>query len=306
MAALAASVAGVATFNGRTGSVTLLASDLSAAGGALLASPAFTGTPTAPTAALNTSTTQLATTAFVLGQASTTVPLMDGTAAAGAGTTWARSNHVHPVDTSRYSATNPSGFQTAAQVSASLANYLPLSGGTLSGNLNIANNANFGLGSSGGNNSLTFGAGWAWTWASANGTMVWQNPNGGVGWQMNPGSPFLAYNPIGPVGGNGPYADISDGRAKQEITPTDVGLNEILAIEPISFRRRQTGRGETDPRSLELGFSAQQLQSVIVEAVVAVDNTDDPLLAINTTALVAALVNAVKTLAARVEVLEAA
>ena len=35
---------------------------------ALLASPALTGTPTAPTAAANTSTTQLATTAFVMGQ----------------------------------------------------------------------------------------------------------------------------------------------------------------------------------------------------------------------------------------------
>ena len=62
---VAASVAGVATFNGRTGAVTLLAADLSAAGGALLASPAFTGTPSAPTAAPGTSTTQLATTAFV-------------------------------------------------------------------------------------------------------------------------------------------------------------------------------------------------------------------------------------------------
>lgn len=38
-------------------------------GGASLASPAFTGTPTAPTAAEDTNTTQLATTAFVLAQA---------------------------------------------------------------------------------------------------------------------------------------------------------------------------------------------------------------------------------------------
>src|SRR5208282_5069925 len=47
------------------------------------ASPALTGTPTAPTAAANTNTTQVATTAFVLGQASSTAPSMDGTAAAG-------------------------------------------------------------------------------------------------------------------------------------------------------------------------------------------------------------------------------
>jgi hypothetical protein len=62
---IASSTAGVASFNGRTGAVTLQANDLTAAGGALLNSPALTGSPSAPTAALGTSTTQLATTAFV-------------------------------------------------------------------------------------------------------------------------------------------------------------------------------------------------------------------------------------------------
>ena len=52
--------------------------------------------------------------------ASTAFPVMDGTAAVGVGTTWARADHVHPVDTSRYAASNPSGYQTAAQVTAAL------------------------------------------------------------------------------------------------------------------------------------------------------------------------------------------
>jgi microcystin-dependent protein len=43
-------------------------------GYASLASPTFTGTPAAPTAAAGTNTTQLATTAFVMGQAASTVP----------------------------------------------------------------------------------------------------------------------------------------------------------------------------------------------------------------------------------------
>lgn len=64
----------VVTFNGRSGTVRLGASDVDAALGftpanqataAPLASPAFTGMPTAPTAAPGTNTTQLATTAFV-------------------------------------------------------------------------------------------------------------------------------------------------------------------------------------------------------------------------------------------------
>lgn len=56
---------GVASFNSRTGAVTLQNNDISAAGGALIASPSFTGTPQAPTATAGTSNTQIATTAFV-------------------------------------------------------------------------------------------------------------------------------------------------------------------------------------------------------------------------------------------------
>lgn len=57
---------GVMTFNGRGGAVVLTGADLTAAGGALSASPALTGVPTAPTASSGTSTDQLATTAFVM------------------------------------------------------------------------------------------------------------------------------------------------------------------------------------------------------------------------------------------------
>jgi hypothetical protein len=79
---ISASTAGVVTFNGRSGAVTLLANDITSAGGALLASPALTGTPSAPTAAPSTSTTQLATTAFVtaaIAAAGPFLPLAGGT-----------------------------------------------------------------------------------------------------------------------------------------------------------------------------------------------------------------------------------
>jgi hypothetical protein len=65
MAAVASGVAGVSSFNTRTGAVILTSADLSAAGGALLSSPAFTGSPTAPTAVAGTSSGILATTQFV-------------------------------------------------------------------------------------------------------------------------------------------------------------------------------------------------------------------------------------------------
>lgn len=74
---------------------------------AALVSPALTGTPTAPTAAADTNTTQIATTAFVLGQAGAAAPAMDGTAAVGTLTRFARADHVHPTDTSRAPLTSP-------------------------------------------------------------------------------------------------------------------------------------------------------------------------------------------------------
>ena len=64
-----------------------------------LLSPTFTGVPLSPTAAVNTNTTQIATTAFVLGQAATISPLVNGTAAVGTSTLYARQDHVHPTDT---------------------------------------------------------------------------------------------------------------------------------------------------------------------------------------------------------------
>ena len=66
--AVASSVAGVATFNTRTGNVTLDAADITLAGGALLASPALTGTPTAPTAPAGSTSAQIATCAWVMNE----------------------------------------------------------------------------------------------------------------------------------------------------------------------------------------------------------------------------------------------
>lgn len=72
-----------------------------------LASPTLTGTPTAPTAATDNNTTQIATTAFVRAQAATTTSPMNGTAAVGTSLRFARADHVHPVDTSRAPLASP-------------------------------------------------------------------------------------------------------------------------------------------------------------------------------------------------------
>lgn len=73
----------------------------------LSVSPTLTGTPAAPTALANTSTTQIATTEFVTGQAADTAPVMDGTVAIGASLRYARQDHVHPTDTTRAPVASP-------------------------------------------------------------------------------------------------------------------------------------------------------------------------------------------------------
>jgi hypothetical protein len=55
--------------------------------------------------------------------ASSTTPAMDGAAAIGVGTTYARADHIHPTDTSRYATSNPSAYQTAADLYGALAAY---------------------------------------------------------------------------------------------------------------------------------------------------------------------------------------
>lgn len=63
-------------------------------------SPTLTGTPIVPTVAIDTNTTQIANTAFVLAQAASATPLNDGVAAVGTSTRYARADHVHPTDSS--------------------------------------------------------------------------------------------------------------------------------------------------------------------------------------------------------------
>jgi hypothetical protein len=98
-----------------------------------LASPKFTGTPSGTTAAVNTNTVQLATTAFVLAQASRTNPLMDGSATSGSSFYYSRQDHVHPRDTTKASL---SGATFTGEISGQLG--IIISGATI--NLNHSSN----------------------------------------------------------------------------------------------------------------------------------------------------------------------
>ena len=80
-----------------------------------LANPTFTGLVQAPTPPLDNNSTQVSTTAWFFGQAFDGVPVMDGIAASGDSTRWARGNHRHPTDTTRAPLDSPvlTGFPQA-------------------------------------------------------------------------------------------------------------------------------------------------------------------------------------------------
>ena len=61
----------------------------------------------AATAAVDTNTQQIATTAFVVGQASAALPIIDGTATIGTSLRYSRADHIHPTDTSRAPLASP-------------------------------------------------------------------------------------------------------------------------------------------------------------------------------------------------------
>jgi hypothetical protein len=131
-------------------------------------------------------------------------------------------------------------------------------------------------------------------------------------------SDWLAWNGTGPVGGYGGYQNYSDARGKEDIRETEVGLPEIMRMKPARFTRKWkpeliTGRTRPDgqpladfiPRS-EIGFIAQELQEALPEAVVEVADFVDgeARLMMTLDPIVAALVNAVKTLNGRLVKLE--
>jgi hypothetical protein len=163
-----------------------------------------------------------------------------------------------------------------------------------------------------------FQGGWYWDWNWGNGNLGWPSSNLFFFFRITDG---WSYNARGPVGGVGGYQDVSDIRTKTSISDAQVGLNEVLRLRAKRFRRlpprpQQLPNGEWAKHSdrFHLGFTAQDVREVIPEAVSEAGieladgtgglDTDAPTLAITLTPIVAALVNGMKELAARVATLE--
>ena len=158
----------VSSWNGQTGAVVMVKADVTEALG-------FT-----PYDAANPQNFQTLTQVLnaLAASASNLTPQMDGIPVPGTSNQFARGDHVHPTDTSLYPASNPSNFQTAGQVTASLAAYMPLAGGTFSGGVAFstgaifATPANLQIGGGSPGNILTAGA--------IAGQVVWAPSGGGI------------------------------------------------------------------------------------------------------------------------------
>ena len=104
---------------------------------------------------------------------------------------------------------------------------------------------------------------------------------------------------------NGP----SDRRLKENIAPLEGSLDKVLALQGVSFNFIAT------PNKPEIGLIAQDVEPVVPEVVQVYEHVTDPtvtpmavepMMALDYPKLTALLIEAVKTLAARVEALEAA
>ena len=251
---------------------------------------------------------------------SSTPPVMDGTAAVGSGTTYARADHAHPSDTTKYNASNPSGYQTAAQVTASLGNYLPLSGGTVTGFLGVSG----GLTMTGTTPNLI----WHYLDNSLLGQIGYQGASQ-QGWNNTPAATWLYLNSDGSFSyfgggdiavktGGGSWTAASDARIKTVEGAWTPGLDEVLQLEPVVYRYKGNDAepGKTSPHAhvagtqkAFVGLIAQAAETVLPDMVTQgkgwIDGAEvDDFRNLDPSTLVYALINAVKELKAEIDAIK--
>lgn len=269
-----------------------------------LASPVLTGTPSAPTAALSTSTTQLATTAFVQNQFASPGPIGGTTPSTGSFTTVTAS---------------AGGSATPSFASGTVGFYAFSNTFTM-----VANNTNAGLVTSAGvidlpstgaiqlTNGTLFG-GTLDTGVSRGAAGVVSVDTGTVGNGLGTIN-STGYQAAGTAGITGSAlctatfsykaglvtvcTAVSDPRLKMNFHPFLRGLKDIEKIHPIAYNWNKKGQELNNKKAdfTEYGFSAKDVQNAIPEAVgfETHDGVDYLSLPQGDRPIVAALVNAVK------------
>ena len=163
------------------------------------------------------------------------------------------------------------------------------------------------------NSAVQFASGWTITGGA--GAFFFNSP-GGQAAELDDGGAF-GITGQGFKPGGGSWADSSDARIKAIERPYTLGLDEILKLDPIVYRFKGNDAQPGKKSKLEqvlgqtfVGLVAQDVEAIFPGMVTRRDGWVDgqavsDLRSLDTSEIVFALVNAVKTLAARVEELEA-
>ena len=244
------------------------------------------------------------------GTPSDATPLINGTAAPGTSALYTRGDHVHPTDTSRAAAS-------------ALAGYLPLTGGTLTGNLTVK-----ALAGSPGVINIVRDPG-----QGAVITTYSNLPPSQPRWQLqlaspdpesggNAGSNFLLQSFADSGAGLGTPLSISratgvatfsaaivngpsDRTLKENIAPLQDALDKVLALQGVSFNMIAT------PDKPEIGLIAQDVAAVVPEVLQEYQTADSEgragpaKMALDYPKLVALLIEGMKTLAAELRATKA-
>ena len=163
------------------------------------------------------------------------------------------------------------------------------------------------------NSAVQFASGWTITGGA--GAFFFNSP-GGQAAELDDGGAF-GITGQGFKPGGGSWANSSDARIKAIERPYTLGLDEVLKLEPIVYRFKGNDAQPGKKSKLEqvlgqtfVGLVAQDVEAIFPGMVSRRDGWIDgqavsDLRSLDTSEIVYALVNAVKTLAARVEELEA-
>jgi len=260
-----------------------------------LASPTLTGTPTVPTAAVDTATTQAASTAYVINQVY----------AKGAATT-ATANRALISDSN--------GKVTAATTTATEIGYVNGVTSAIQTQLNAkaptASPAFTGSWSGSGQLSLTGGTMYLYGHSADNNQAVLYMNIGGSRYIYNNGSTYifasqgitisgaLAGATTGSFSSSVTATDFtisSDARKKQDITPIRNALGIVGELEGVRFTYKASGKKS-------VGFIAQEVEDVLPELV---STDEEGFKSVSYGQVVAVLVEAIKELKAEVDLLKA-
>lgn len=268
---------------------------------ATIASPTFTGTPAAPTAAVNTNTTQLATTAFVVAQIADDAPTKSGSGATG---TWGISISGNAATatsattaTTATSATSATTATTATNVAGGTAGGVVYQSGSGATGITLAGSAGQFLKSNGTSAPTWEAAGVAATDDTTTNATYYPSlftATTGTQTAAKVSSTKLYFNPSTGTLNSTEFNSLSDLTQKTNTVKIENATETLKQIDGFEFDWLGTGKHSA-------GVIAQYLEKILPFLVQTNENGEK---SVNYSGLIAYLIESNKELSKRIENLE--